>query len=1446
MRYRVIALTGSIAALVLLVGIVLIAASQDRVTVGGVQASQAANIGERLANGNMEEGFMPFGVALGWNSFSAGNAAVGFYDDTWSPVVYDGAHSQLIGIDSFRTPFPTTPSPTRTSTRTRTPTATNTPTPTATNTATATHAATNTPTATPTSMPTVTHTPTASATAIRNVFVIVMENRDWSNIVGNTGSAPYINSLLSRPDVAYARNYRNVLPSEVAGGYLHPSEPNYIWMEAGTNRLPDRAFTTNDPPSASNSSSSAAHLVTYLNNAGISWKAYAENISGTACPTMDSYPYAVRHNPFVFFRDVTNDPAYCVSHVRPFAELATDLANNTAARYNFIVPNVCNDMHDASGCAGATGNAILNGDNWLKTNLPIILGSSAYKHGGAVFITWDEDAGDTTNNPIGMIVLSPFAKGNGYSNTIAYSHSSLVKTLQEIFGVFPFLANVGSATDLSDLVTIPIPALTPTRAATAAPTFSPTATRTTTPTTPTATGTPTRTVMPAPAPTAARLLITQVLYEGTQPDEGDEFIEVYNPNAFAVDLSAFKIGDEATRGGSEGMYQFPPGTLFAPNEIIIVARNIAQFRARFPNAASRVLDLTNLAKYTVWATGSLALANSGDEVLLLGPNDELVDSVAWGNGNYAAVGLRGHARAPQPQSLRRYGTQDTNQMTFDFMRDTPRPGALVPLPAPPAPSAGAPMPNGMFAFRGDLHAHSTASDGSGPPRMAFATARANGLNFFALTDHDDDLTAEEWNEMGNAANAANVDGAFVALRGFEYSSAQGHINVYNTDTFISHNDPAYSALSKFYPWLVNQAGAFAQFNHPEAARGGDFNGLAFDAAAANKIVLQEVGNNSRTTYSRYESQYIASLNQGWRVAPTNVSDNHDLSWGDGSPHRVGILAPALTKANVLDALRARRVFASEDRNLALALQANGAWMGGTIASQPTITFTVSVSDPDPEPIQLFLYDNGAVVRSQSFASSTITWNVAVAGNPSHYYFVRAKQTDGDLAYTAPIWTNAASALAPADSRRGSRGALALPAQSSDQPLPSGAVGGIYQTVAVVRDATYTFSLHGTMRALPGDPDANKGNYLVQWGIDPDAGDDWTRVGNWITLPWDSQFPRLAPGPMLHYATTFTAPSDKITFFIRVWKRTDDVARELDVDLDGISLFGPVPEDQAPPSADFGAPTFPIATRSYRVSASAADDVGVTELSLFDDDALVATRRFSVGLLNLESDFVWTPASPGKHTLRLAARDASGKATDTRQEVVVGALSEFLKNGDFENGFAPNGVALNWGGFNNGGSQAGYAYVDETWQPAVQSGQHAQLLIVNSRPFAASEPDRYSGICQSISGMTPGAQYWLTLNGLIRLSEGARLKDDWAYVVQWGYLPRASADCSGWTSVTNWQTLPWTTYHYSLSPGAYSSWLVPFYAPSTDLTLFVRVWKKWGYGGLEVFTDFDGLSLQGYR
>lgn len=273
---------------------------------------------------------------------------------------------------------------------------------------------------------------------IQTIFVILLENHDWSAFK-DSPSAPYINLTLL-PMASHCEQYYN--PSG-----LHPSLPNYLWLEAGTNF----GIYDDDPP-ASNHQSTTNHLTTLLHNAGIAWRAYQEDIMAGYVPLEDTNSYAVRHNPFVYFDDVTgtNNPAdaYGIAHIRPYTELAADLTNNTVARYNFITPNVCDDGHDT--CA-PQNDAVRQTDDWLANEVPKILRSPAYSNCGAIFITWDEGEGGNDDGPLGLIVVSPLARGGGYFNNIHYSHSSLLRTIQETFGVPPLLGDAVNATSLSDL-----------------------------------------------------------------------------------------------------------------------------------------------------------------------------------------------------------------------------------------------------------------------------------------------------------------------------------------------------------------------------------------------------------------------------------------------------------------------------------------------------------------------------------------------------------------------------------------------------------------------------------------------------------------------------------------------------------------------------------------------------------------------------------------------------------------------------------------------------------------------------------------------------------------------------------------------------------------------------------------------------------------------------------
>jgi phospholipase C len=273
------------------------------------------------------------------------------------------------------------------------------------------------------------------------VFTIVMENKSQSEIIGNRKDAPYINSLADQGAVA----------AGYTDSFVHPSEPNYIWMVAGENF----GVLDDDDPS-SHHIAATSHIADQIETQGLTWKAYMESM-GQPCGMGESYPYMPKHDPFVYFDDITgwNGTAYgdstrCQQHVVDYSEFAKDLASGNVPTYVFITPDMQNDMHDGS---------IGQGDAWLAREVPKILASKAYQNGGVLFLTWDE--GDNASDDPPMIVLSPHAK-KGYVSQVAYDASSYLKTVQTLLGLESLPCNAAASTvpTMDDLFDQPIAAVT--------------------------------------------------------------------------------------------------------------------------------------------------------------------------------------------------------------------------------------------------------------------------------------------------------------------------------------------------------------------------------------------------------------------------------------------------------------------------------------------------------------------------------------------------------------------------------------------------------------------------------------------------------------------------------------------------------------------------------------------------------------------------------------------------------------------------------------------------------------------------------------------------------------------------------------------------------------------------------------------------------------------------
>jgi hypothetical protein len=279
---------------------------------------------------------------------------------------------------------------------------------------------------------------------IEHVFLIAMENHDLSEVVGDTANAPYINNTLIK-GYASTSNFNDVLD------LIIPSEPHYVLVEAGTTMFSDPiTFTGDGEPASGNSTSSTEHLATQMKTAQVSWMSYQQGMDATSgdCPIHSSGYYMPKHDPFIFFQDVSGSPpstteAYCVAHHKELTKLDDDLKNDQVASYNFITPDQCNDMHGQGGCPNS--NAIRAGDDWLKGQLKTLL-PYANTHHGVIFVFWDEG---TATLKVPFLAIGPNVKKN-YVGGVSYTHRSITKTIEKIFGL-PYLDTVKSDNDLSDL-----------------------------------------------------------------------------------------------------------------------------------------------------------------------------------------------------------------------------------------------------------------------------------------------------------------------------------------------------------------------------------------------------------------------------------------------------------------------------------------------------------------------------------------------------------------------------------------------------------------------------------------------------------------------------------------------------------------------------------------------------------------------------------------------------------------------------------------------------------------------------------------------------------------------------------------------------------------------------------------------------------------------------------
>ena len=252
-------------------------------------------------------------------------------------------------------------------------------------------------------------------TTYQHVVWIVFENKRYSQIIGSS-DAPYINRIAGQCGSAtsfYAE--------------AHPSLPNYIAMTSGgTQGISDDSGPRSHPLAVDS----------IFSQLGTGWRALQESMPSN-CSLSDTSLYAVRHNPAVYY---TGLRSACATQDVPLTG-----APDISARFTFVTPNTCHDMHSSS-CAHDTSGEVQQGDTWLSTFLPALFATAEYRSGTtAVFVTWDEDDYSASNaQHIATLVIAPSVP-TGATSSARFDHYSMLRTTEEMLGLKTFLGAAATA-----------------------------------------------------------------------------------------------------------------------------------------------------------------------------------------------------------------------------------------------------------------------------------------------------------------------------------------------------------------------------------------------------------------------------------------------------------------------------------------------------------------------------------------------------------------------------------------------------------------------------------------------------------------------------------------------------------------------------------------------------------------------------------------------------------------------------------------------------------------------------------------------------------------------------------------------------------------------------------------------------------------------------------------
>jgi PKD repeat protein len=362
-------------------------------------------------------------------------------------------------------------------------------------------------------------------------------------------------------------------------------------------------------------------------------------------------------------------------------------------------------------------------------------------------------------------------------------------------------------------------------------------------------------------------------------------------------------------------------------------------------------------------------------------------------------------------------------------------------------------------YFGDLHNHSTLSDGSSSETEAYAYARdVAKMDFFSLSDHAENMSwnwpwSNNYDKLVTAANQFNAPGTFATLYGFEYGNPfMGHISVWNTTDYTGA--VANPTTGLFYSWLEDHPAAFATYNHPGSYD--EFNAEFSHFDLTSSVVPQMVGvemHNHGDPFSVYyyvkaygsDKSFIdVAIEKGWYLGAGGGLDTHSTDFGGSCPFRTAVLATAKTREAIIDAYKNRRFYSTEDKDLYVDFRCAGYPMGSKVTGLPRL-FTVSTHDASGDILkEVRLYRNGVQYQTKPLSGSSAQVDfLDTAPNAKDYYYVIVALTTGNYgghpaeAISSPIWCAGNADIQPAAAFSGTptSGIAPLTVQFTDLSSP---------------------------------------------------------------------------------------------------------------------------------------------------------------------------------------------------------------------------------------------------------------------------------------------------------------------------------------------------------------------------------------------------------------------------